>query len=109
MVVRNTQVALYELHIWAAEEDLHTVMPAPGLLGKDAAYWQSVHQAGQGLLKDWQEAAKKTSVPGRQRYSNSDCDMLAFMSRSLAAWYRERMQSCSHSTTITESLLLECV
>lgn len=34
-------------------------MPAPALLGKDAAYWQSVHQAGQGLLKERQEAAKK--------------------------------------------------
>ena len=40
-------------------EDFHTVMPAPALLGKDAAYWQSVHQAGQGLLKERQEAAKK--------------------------------------------------
>lgn len=39
-------------------EDFHTVMPAPALLGKDAAYWQSVHQAGQGLLKERQEAAK---------------------------------------------------
>lgn len=35
------------------------MMPAPALLGKDAAYWQSVHQAGQGLLKERQEAAKK--------------------------------------------------
>lgn len=34
-------------------------MPAPALLGKDAAYWQSVHQAGQWLLKERQEAAKK--------------------------------------------------
>lgn len=41
------------------KEDFHTVMPAPALLGTDAAYWQSVHQAGQGLLKERQEAAKK--------------------------------------------------
>ena len=34
-------------------------MPAPALLGKDTAYWQSVHQAGQGLLKERQEAVKK--------------------------------------------------
>lgn len=34
-------------------------MPAPALLGKDAAYWQSVHQAGTGLLKERQEAAQK--------------------------------------------------
>lgn len=38
--------------------DFRTVMPAPALLGKDAAYWQSVHQAGQGLLQEQQQAAK---------------------------------------------------
>ena len=39
--------------------DFTTIMPAPGLFGKDAAYWQSVHQAGEGLEKEKQEAAKK--------------------------------------------------
>ena len=33
-------------------------MPAPGLFGKDAAYWQSVHQTGEGLEKEKQAAAK---------------------------------------------------
>lgn len=34
-------------------------MPAPGLFGRDAAYWQSVHQCGEGLEKEKQDAAKK--------------------------------------------------
>jgi len=35
------------------------VMPAPALLGKEASYWQSVHQAGQGIVLERQEAARK--------------------------------------------------
>ncbi len=35
-------------------------MPAPALLGKEASYWQSVHlQAGQGVMLQRQEAARK--------------------------------------------------
>ena len=41
------------------KEDFYTVMPAPALLGKDPEYWQSVHQAGQGLVLEKQEAARK--------------------------------------------------
>ena len=49
--------------MWACrvegQEDFHTVMPAPALLGKDPSYWQSVHQAGQGMVLERQEAARK--------------------------------------------------
>lgn len=41
------------------QEDFHTVMPPPALLGKDASYWQSVHQAGQSMVLERQEAARK--------------------------------------------------
>jgi len=41
------------------QEDFHTVMPAPALLGKESSYWQSVHQAGQGVVLERQEAARK--------------------------------------------------
>ncbi|KAL0037130.1 hypothetical protein WJX79_001758 [Trebouxia sp. C0005] len=41
------------------QEDFHTVMPAPALLCKEASYWQSVHQAGQGIMLERQEAARK--------------------------------------------------
>ena len=41
------------------QEDFHTVMPPPALLGQEASYWQSVHQAGQGIVLERQEAARK--------------------------------------------------
>ena len=57
-MVRLTQT-LHDACRLAGKEDFHTVMPAPALLGKEATYWQSVHQAGQGLMKERQEAVKK--------------------------------------------------
>lgn len=50
--------------------DFKTIMPAPGLFGKDAAYWQSVHQVGEGLEKEKQEAAKKEKEAWQAKVTN---------------------------------------
>ena len=58
------------------QEDFHTVMPAPALLGKDATYWQSVHQAGQGALLERQEAARKEKEDWQAKASGISKAML---------------------------------
>lgn len=46
-----------------------TIMPAAGLFGKDGSYWQSVHQTGEGLEKERQEAAAKAKEAWQSKVS----------------------------------------
>lgn len=57
------------------QEEFHTVMPAPALLGKDATYWQSVHQAGRGLMLERQEAASKEKEAWQAKVSLANATM----------------------------------
>ena len=50
-------------------------MPAPALLGKDATYWQSVHQAGRGLMLERQEAASKEKEAWQAKVSLANATM----------------------------------
>ena len=65
-------------------------MPAPALLGRDPTYWQSVHQAGQGLLKERQEAAKKEKDAWQAKVKGTP----AIAPR----WLQSQPQSFEHDT-----------
>ena len=58
------------------QEDFHTVMPAPALLGREASYWQSVHQAGQGIALERQEAARKEKEAWQAKVCRTELAML---------------------------------